>query len=428
MYYFLSLILDLFKNNKTVDTGNIDNLIKAYKNLNIEQTVAQMKADGVAEAEITATLASQQYAQADIEQALATKTSNSAIQTNTVLTKANTVMKKAGTIATTLFNTALTAGVGIIISMIATGFITWLDDVINREEKLAQAAEEAKNKIDEISTSLSNQKKAISDYGKEYDELAQGVDLLTNKNISLSTEDYERFLELSNLLSDTFPTLSTRIDENGNAILELDGNVDSIVGSLNNLIETQQRLANQEIADNLSKIYEDYYNNLEKANSKIEEQVKIQEKLNEARDILLNSSNFYANDSESQKQYQDALDYLGFDYGISVGKNEDSVMGMIYNVENLENDQDIVNKYNELYTQSSNNIQNYKDSLSVKLFELNSAISSSLATEPIFNGLSAELQAGISKLFQSFDISTLPETVDSTDGNAVYNYLKSIYL
>lgn len=428
MYYFLSLILDLFKNNKTVDTGNIDNLIKAYKNLNIEQTVAQMKADGVAEAEITATLASQQYAQADIEQALATKTSNSAIQTNTVLTKANTVMKKAGTIATTLFNTALTASVGIIISMIATGFITWLDDVINREEKLAQAAEEAKNKIDEISTSLSNQKKAISDYGKEYAELAQGVDLLTNKNISLSTEDYERFLELSNLLSDTFPTLSTRIDENGNAILELDGNVDSIVGSLNNLIETQQRLANQEIADNLSKIYEDYYNNLEKSNEKIEDQVKTQEKLNEARDILLNSSNFYANDSESQKQYQDALDYLGFDYGISVGKNEDSVMGMIYNVENLENDQDIVNKYNELYTQSSNNIQNYKDSLSVKLFELNSAISSSLATEPIFNGLSAELQAGISKLFQSFDISTLPETVDSTDGNAVYNYLKSIYL
>lgn len=421
------MILDLFK-TKTVDTSSIDNLVKAYKNLNIEQTVAQMKADGVAEAEIRATLASQQYTEADIAQAMATKTSNTVIQTNTAMTKANTVMKKAGAIATTLFNTALTAGIGIIISMMATGFIAWLDDLITREERLAEAAEEAKNKIEEISTSLSNQKKTVSDYGKEYAELAQGVDLLTNKNLSLSTEDYERFLELSNLLSDTFPILSTRIDENGNAILELDGNVDSIVGSLNNLIETQQRLANQEIAYNLPKIYEDYYNNLEKANSKIEEQVKTQEKLNEARDILLSSSNFYANNSESQKQYQDALDYLGFDYGISMGKNEDGVIGMIYNVENLENDQDIVNKYNELYTQSSNNIQNYKDSLNVKLSELNSAISSSLATEPIFNGLSAELQAGISKLFQSFDISSLPETVDSTDGNAVYNYLKSIYL
>lgn len=421
------MILDLFK-TKTVDTSNIDNLVKAYKNLNIEQSIAQMSANGVADAEIKAALASQNYTQADIEQAMAAKASNTAIQTNTAMTKANTVMKKAGAVATTLFNTALTAGIGIIISIMATGFLTWLDDLINREERLAEAAEEAKNKIEEISTSLSNQKKTVSDYGKEYAELAQGVDLLTNKNLSLSTEDYERFLELSNLLSDTFPTLSTRIDENGNAILELDGNVDSIVGSLNNLIETQQRLANQKIADNLPKIYEDYYNNLEKTNNKIEEQTKIQEKLNEARDVLLNSSNFYSNDSESQKKYQDALDYLGFDYGVSVGKNEDGVMGMIYNVENLENDQDIVNKYNELYTQSSNNIQNYKDSLSVKLSELNSAISSSLATEPIFNGLNAELQAGISKLFQSFDISTLPETVDSTDGNAVYNYLKSIYL
>ena len=350
------MILDLFK-TKTVDTGNIDTLIESYKNLNIEQTVAQMKADGVAEAEIRATLASQQYAEADIAQAMAAKSSNSAIQTNTVLTKTNTVMKKAGAVASTVFNAALTAGIGILISMMATEFITWLDNVIHREENLAKAAEEAKNKIDELSTSFSNQKKTVSDYGKEYAELAQGVDLLTNKNLSLSTEDYERFLELSNLLSDTFPTLSTRIDENGNAILELDGNVDSIVGSLNTLIETQQRLANQEIADNLPKIYEDYYNNLEKSNSKIEEQTKIQEKLNEARDVLLNSSSFYANDSESQKKYQDALDYLGFDYGISVGKNEDGVMGMIYNVENLEGDQDIVNRYNELYTQSSNNIR-----------------------------------------------------------------------
>ena len=421
------MILDLFK-TKTVDTGNIDTLIESYKNLNIEQTVAQMKADGVAEAEIRATLASQQYAETDIAQAMATKASNSAIQTNTALTKTNTVMKKAGAVASTVFNASLTAGIGILISMMATGFIKWLDGVIHREENLAKASEEAKNKIDELSTSFNNQKKAVKDYGSEYAQLSQGVDLFTNKNISLSTEGYERFLELSNLLSDTFPTLSTRIDENGNAILELDGNVDSIVGSLNTLIETQQRLANQEIADNLPKIYEDYYNNLEKSNSKIEEQTKIQEKLNEARDVLLNSSSFYANDSESQKKYQDALDYFGFDYGISVGKNEDGVMGMIYNVENLEGDQDIVNRYNELYTQSSNNIQNYKDGLTVKLSELNSAIASSLSTEPLFNGLSAELQAGISKLFQSFDISTLPDTIDSTDGNAVYNYLKSVYL
>ena len=421
------MILNLFK-SKSVDTSSIDNLVESYKNLNIEQTVAKMKADEIADAEIRATLSKEGYIQADIESAMATKTSNSAKTTNIALTKMQSAGYKALAISAKVANAALTAGISILVSLIATGFINWLDNVINRERNLAKAAEESKNKIEEISTLFSNQKKAVNDYGEEYAQLAQGVDLLTNKNISLSTEDYERFLELSNSLSDTFPTLSTRIDENGNAILDLDGNVNSIVGSLNNLIETQQRLANQEIADNLPNIYKDYYNDLEKSNKKIEEQTKIQEKLNEARDVLLNSSNFYSNDSEAQKQYQDALDYLGFDYGVSVGKNKDGVMGMIYNVENLESDQDIVNRYNELYTQSSNNIQNYKDSLTVKLSDLNSAIASSLSTEPLFNGLSSELQAGISKLFQGFDISSLPDTVDSTDGNAVYNYLKSIYL
>lgn len=425
------MILDLFNKNKneiTENVSNINDLVKAYKNLNIEQTVTQMRLDDISESLIKSTLESQNYTDADIAQAMATKASNSAKTTNIALTKLQSIGYKTLAVSAKVANVALTAGISIFISMMATGFLNWLDDLIHKEERLAEAAEKAKNKIEEISTSFSNQKKAVSDYGKEYAELAQGVDLLTNKNLSLSTEDYERFLELSNSLSDTFPTLSTRVDESGNAILDLDGNVNSIVGSLNTLIETQQRLANQEIADNLPKIYEDYYNNLEKANSKIEEQTKIQEKLNEAKDVLLNSSNFYVNDSESQKKYQDALDYLGFDYGVSVGKNEDGVMGMIYNVENLESDQDIVNRYNELYTQSSNNIQRYEDNLTIKLSDLNSAISSSLATEPLFDKLSSELQAGISKLFQSFDISSLPETVDSTDGNAVYNYLKSIYL
>ena len=420
------MILNLF--DKPVNTGSIEKLIESYKNLNIEQTVTQMRLDGVAEAEIRATLASQQYTKADIEQAMAVKTSNSAIETNTVMTKTNTAMKKAGAIATTLFNTALTAGVGIILSMMATGFISWLDDVIHREEKLAEAAEESKNKIKEINNTLTNQKKAVNDYAQEYAELAQGVDLLTNKNLSLSTEDYERFLELSNSLSETFPTLKKRIDDNGNAILDLDGNVNTIVGSLNTLIETQQRLANQEIADNFSNVYEDYYNNLKKTNEKIEEEEKKQEKLNEARNVLLNSSNFFANDNEAQKQYQDALDYLGFDYGISIGQNKDGTMGMIYNVENLESDQDIVNKYNELFAKSMQDVQAYKDNLNIKLSDLNRTISAYLSTDFTFENLGVELQAGINELFQNFDFTTLPKDIDSTDGEAVYNYLRSIYL
>ena len=425
---FLSLILDFF-NNKPVDTGNIDKLIESYKNLNIEQTVSKMRLDEIADAEIRATLSGQNYAKSDIEQAMALKTSNAAKTQNIALTKIQTAGYRALTIATKAANIALGAISGIVISLVATEIIGWLDDFIHKEEKLAQASEEAKNKIDEITTSFINQKKAINDYSNEYAELAQGVDLLTNKNLSLSTEDYERFLELSNALGNTFPTLTKRIDENGNAILDLDGNVDSIVGSLNNLIETQQRLANQEIADNFSGVYDDYYNTLEKTNSKIEEQLEEQERLNKARDILLDSSNFYANDSEAQKQYQDALDYLGFDYGVSVGKDKNGVMGMIYNVEGLNNDEDIVVKYNELFNKSLGEIQAYEDKLKIKSSELNQTMSALLSTDYDFtDNLNAELQAGITELFHSFDVKNLPENVDASDGEQVYNYLRSVYL
>lgn len=422
----ISLILKLPQVSE--NTSDINKLVELYKNLSIEQSIVQMRTDGLADAEIRATLASQNYAESDIEQTLAIKSSNDAIQTNTTLTKANTAMKKIGTIATGIFNAALTAGVSVIVTMMATGFVKWLSDVANKEENLAKAAEEAKTKIEELNNSFINQKNTVNEYAKEYAELAQGVDSLTNKNLSLLTEDYDRFLEVSNILSDTFPVLTKRFDENGNAILDLDGNVNSIVTSLNSLIEAQQRLSNQEIVKNLPDIYEDYYNNLEKVNEKIEEQVSIQEKLTEARDILLNSSNFYVGNSKEQEQYQNALDYLGFDYGVSVGQNSNGTMGMIYNVKNLESDQDISERYNELYHKSLQDIQTYKDNLNIKLSGLNQALSSALSTDYIFSDLNSELQAGITELFQTFDYATLPETIDSNNGAEVYNYLRSIYL
>ena len=168
------MILDLISgSSKNINTGNVDDLVKTYRNLNIEQSITAMRANQVADAEIKAALASQKYSEADIAQAMATKSSNTAIQTNTALTKANTVMKKAGTIATGLFNAALTAGVSIIVTMIATGFVEWLSDVANKEEDLTKAAEESKTKIDELNNSFINQKNTVKEYAKEYAELAQ---------------------------------------------------------------------------------------------------------------------------------------------------------------------------------------------------------------------------------------------------------------
>ena len=424
------MILNIFK-DASKSTGNIDNLVKSYKNLNIEQTVAKMKADELAEAEIRATLSKQGYVESDIEQAIALKNSNAAKTTNITLTKLQSAGYATLTVLAKAANIALNAGIGILISLVATGIIKWLDDFINREEKLAEAAREARDKIEELNESFVNQKKTVSDYANEYAELAQGVDLLTNKNLSLSTEDYERFLELSNTLSETFPTLTKRVDDNGNAILDLGGNVDSIVGSLNNLIEAQQRLVNQDIAKEFPKVYEEYYSVLEKTNSDIEEQLKEQEKLAKARDTLLGSSFIPLNNTQGLEDYYDALNKLGFNnYGALTTTDENGVIGTLFNVENLDSDEDVIEKYNELFDKSLENVKVYNDNLQIKASELNRAMSALLSTDYDFtNNLNAsEIQAGVAELFNSFDLSSLPEEIDASSGEQVYNYLRKIYL
>lgn len=424
------MILNIFK-DASESKGNIDDLVKSYKNLNIEQTVAKMKADELAEAEIRATLSKQGYVEADIEQAIALKNSNAAKTTNITLTKLQSAGYATLTVLAKAANIALNAGIGILISLVATGVIKWLDDFINREEKLAEAAKEARDKIEELNESFVNQKKTVSDYANEYVELAQGVDLLTNKNLSLSTEDYERFLELSNTLSETFPTLTKRVDDNGNAILDLGGNVDSIVGSLNNLIEAQQRLANQDIAKEFPKVYKEYYSVLEKTNSDIEEQLKEQEELAKARDTLLGSSFIPLNDTQGEEDYYEALRKLGFDnFGELITTNEDGVIGKLFNVDNLDSDEDVIEKYNELFDKSLENVKVYNDNLQIKSSELNRAMSALLSTDYDFtNNLNtSEIQAGVTELFNSFDLSSLPEEIDASSGEQVYNYLRKIYL
>lgn len=414
------MILNLF--DKEDITSEIEELIKLYKDLGIEETVAAMRTDGIADAKIRATLESQKYADAEIEQALATKSSSTAIATDTIATKTNTRFKKLGTIATTAFNAALTGLIGIGITLIGTKLISFFDELIVTQKELAEAAEESKNKIDELNDSFVNQKKTIKEYSNEYATLAQGVNLLTNKNISLSTDDYERFLELTNILADTFPTLKTNIDENGNAILNLDGNVDTIVSSLNDLITVEQNLANQEIAKNIPKIYESYQSTIEETNNKIDDEIDKQEKLKKARDLLLEYTGKPILDPQINKDYQNALRLFDVDASdFNGGPNG-------YQPRNLTTDKQIIDKYNQLFTTSQQSIQNYETKLKTELSKLNQYIATYLSTDFDFTELEDGLKSGIVQLFQNFDYNSLPDNIDSSDYNEVYYYLKSIYI
>lgn len=200
-----------------------------------------------------------------------------------VASKAATIGMQAATMA---LNMALSWGISALMSLAFTS----IDNIIPREEKLIEKSEDAANAISSISSDFKSKSDTVKDIGKEFAELAQGVDALTGANKSLSTEDYERFLSLSNQLAEAFPTLSRNYDENGNAIVNLNGNVNTITDSLNALLDVERQLANQKIVDNLPDLYKGIKVKADNYKSEIEDYKARREELQYNYDLLSGSN------------------------------------------------------------------------------------------------------------------------------------------
>lgn len=154
---------------------------------------------------------------------------------------------------TVLLNSAISFGIGVAIQFAIEGITKF----IQKQNEIHEAASKAAENIKSLSDDLKSHQKTIDDSAERFAKLAQGVDMFTGKNNSLNTSDYQEFLQLSNELANIFPTLSRNYDKNGNAIVQLSGNVDNIVVSLQSLMEAQRNLANVQIADELPTVFKD---------------------------------------------------------------------------------------------------------------------------------------------------------------------------
>lgn len=113
-------------------------------------------------------------------------------------------------VASTALNAAITMGVGLAIQ----GLITLADKLIVTSDEAIQMGEDAKNAISEINTATEDASNVVATATDRFAELARGVNLVNGENISLSNEDYNEFLSISNDLAETFPTLTRIYDEN----------------------------------------------------------------------------------------------------------------------------------------------------------------------------------------------------------------------
>lgn len=90
------------------------------------------------------------------------------------------------------------------------------------KQEIQQLGETARSEFDSIQQNLSSTISTVDEVKQRYAELAQGVGDLgkaTQNQGTLTTDDYKDFLDISNQLSDLFPTLTQGYDDNGNAII-----------------------------------------------------------------------------------------------------------------------------------------------------------------------------------------------------------------
>lgn len=103
--------------------------------------------------------------------------------------------------------------------------------------------EEAKTAFTDAADELTNAK-SLQATAQKYDELSKGVDSL-GRNVSLTDEEYEKFLDYSNQLVEAFPELRVRTDENGNAIADMGNEMETTSDKVKRLIDSLQTLADQ---------------------------------------------------------------------------------------------------------------------------------------------------------------------------------------
>lgn len=233
-------------------------------------------------------------------------------KSGTSLTKLS-VTSKLAKVGVAALNATLTMGASLLAGLVLEKAISWFDDLIHKTENLADAAQTAIAKIQDLKDEFKNNKQYVDDNAQRFAQLSQGTNELGD-NRSLSTDDYEEFLAISNKLAEIFPTLSRTYDDNGNAIVRLDGNVNDIVGSLQRLIEAETDLTHTNIAAELPTIFENvsnqsqqYEKSLEDFNNQRKALVDTMDYLRDA-DLSLDNQwiDISGTDTESLYQIKDA--------------------------------------------------------------------------------------------------------------------------
>lgn len=432
---------------------SIDLVTAATARMSEEDLVASLSKTSLNKEQLKAVLLNHGLAEAEAEKTATTIASSAANVTATATTAGLTTATGS---LTASFNGLKAAMMSNPITAVITTLLTLLTVVWQVSNAFGQAAEEieqkateASNAIKQLSDDFKSTSDTVSNISRRFAELAQGVDSVTGKNLSLTSSDYAEFVDLSNQLAELFPTLTRHYDENGNAIVDLSGDVDTIVGSLNNLLEVQRQITNKEISENIPDLYfgilsksRNYKADMAEYNSEMTELQNTYERLN-SKDFTIDLNELLdnslvkiegSNDSlyqldEIASDYLAVLDKLGLQYeylsseyttnenGIEVpiefnyritsfdGMSDEEIATAKGQIE--EGFQGLVAKYATEIGNFQNQILTTKNQNKANWASLLSSLTAWLSTDTAYQVLSDDMQSVVQSMLNNVDFAEL---------------------
>ena len=228
------------------------------------------------------------------------------------VTKFRAALTSVGSVIKSVGASMLNMGIAMVASWAVGKIIEGLIDLAHYDENIIKAGQEAKESIDNTFNSFEEGQQKVTDLAtkfadstdqikttgdaidqvaEKYTELHKGVVGSTNENRSLSSEDYQSYLDICNQLAAQFPQLVSGYDAQGNALLNLGSNADSAADSIRNLYNAQMLSANVEIGENLQNTYKGTITQVEQYNGQISDLKEENEKLQAEMDEYTGTNN-----------------------------------------------------------------------------------------------------------------------------------------
>ncbi len=384
-------------------------------------------------------------------------------KTTAATTSAMSSLKSiGGSILSTFGNMAISFAVFSAISAAIKG----IDNYIHKSENLIKAGEEVHASIQttykdfsEIQSNLDLIGKkyatnaddiistgdAIGSIAEKYSELSDGVDKLSNKNNSLSSSDYEAYLDISNQLAQQMPSLVSGYDANGNAILNLGNNAANAAQSLTELYEAEMLAANVKIGDNLDADYKGIQekikqssNNIKDFSNELDQHKKIKGSLNIGSEGIMNTDiEFDPNAFGKQTaKVRNEIESILKKHGVSNPLSIDDDGTAIFNTDGISKAaaneiSNVINKYKADAIKSMDiadadikkKISNEENNLKAYWGEMSESVGDYLKTSKDFTGLNKDLQNAFLGNLDSINPSAITDEYDNDVSKFIDNDL-----